>query len=77
LGRAAYAAEPIFGPTATLNAQNVQDPYRMGYQSVETLIAALQGHPPRPKVFVDVVTVTRANMNEPAIRAVIANYNNR
>ncbi|MFM0347093.1 hypothetical protein [Paraburkholderia sp. RL17-347-BIC-D] len=55
----------------------MQDPYRMGYQSVETLIAALQGHPPRPKVFVDVVTVTRANMNEPAIRAVIANYNNR
>jgi ribose transport system substrate-binding protein len=56
-------------------ADIVQDPYRMGYQSVETLIAALQGHPPRPKVFVDVVTVTRANMNEPAIRAVIANYN--
>ncbi|WP_434109028.1 substrate-binding domain-containing protein [Paraburkholderia caffeinilytica] len=55
-------------------ADIVQDPYRMGYQAVETLVAALQGHSPRPKIFVDVVTVTRANMNEPAIRAVIANY---
>ncbi|ASW03196.1 substrate-binding domain-containing protein [Paraburkholderia aromaticivorans] len=56
-------------------ADIMQDPYRMGYQSVETLIAALQGHPPRATIFIDVVTVTRANMNEPAIRAAIANYN--
>ncbi|MFM0094977.1 substrate-binding domain-containing protein [Paraburkholderia nemoris] len=55
-------------------ADVVQDSYRMGYQSVETLVAALQGHPPRPKIFVDVVTVTRANLNDPAIRAVIDNY---
>lgn len=59
---------------STIYADIVQDPYRMGYQAVETLFAALQGHAPRPKLFVDVVTVTRANMNDPAIHAVIANY---
>ncbi|HEX7906929.1 MAG TPA: substrate-binding domain-containing protein [Paraburkholderia sp.] len=55
-------------------ADVVQDSYRMGYQAIETLVAALRGHPPGPKIFVDVVTVTRANMNDPAIRAVIDNY---
>jgi ribose transport system substrate-binding protein len=55
-------------------ADVVQDPYRMGYLAVETLVAALQGHPPRSKVFVDVVTVTQNNLNDPAIRAVLANY---
>jgi len=55
-------------------ADVVQDSYRMGYQSIETLVAALQGHSPRPTIFVDVVTVTRANRNDPAVRAVIANY---
>jgi ribose transport system substrate-binding protein len=55
-------------------ADIVQDPYRMGYRAVEALVGALQGHPPRPKVFVDVVTVTPNNLNDPAIRAVLANY---
>ncbi|MFL9860318.1 substrate-binding domain-containing protein [Paraburkholderia madseniana] len=55
-------------------ADVVQDSYRMGYQSIETLVAALQGHSPRPTIFVDVVTVTRSNRNDPAVRAVIANY---
>jgi ribose transport system substrate-binding protein len=35
---------------------------------------ALQGHPPRPQVFVDVVTVTPNNMNDAAIRSLLANY---
>ena len=55
-------------------ADILQDPYRMGYLALEALVAALQGHPPRPKVFVDVVTVTPNNMNDPAIRAVLENY---
>ena len=57
-----------------IHADVVQDSYRMGYRSVETLVTALQGQPPRPKIFVDVVTVTRENLNDPAIRAVLANY---
>ncbi|CAE6871991.1 substrate-binding domain-containing protein [Paraburkholderia domus] len=55
-------------------ADVVQDPYRMGYLAIETLVAALRGHSPRPGVFVDVVTVTPNNINDPAIRAVLANY---
>ncbi|MEW6340774.1 MAG: substrate-binding domain-containing protein [Pseudomonadota bacterium] len=55
-------------------ADVLQDPYRMGYLAVEALVGALQGHPPRSKVFVDVVTVTPHNMNDPAIREVLANY---
>jgi ribose transport system substrate-binding protein len=55
-------------------ADVLQDPYRMGYLAVEALVGALQGHPPRAKVFVDVVTVTPDNMNDPAIREVLANY---
>ncbi|MDN7179711.1 substrate-binding domain-containing protein [Caballeronia sp. SEWSISQ10-4 2] len=57
-------------------ADVLQDPYRMGYLAVEALVGALRGHPPssKVKVFVDVVTVTPKNMNDPAIRAVLANY---
>jgi ribose transport system substrate-binding protein len=55
-------------------ADVVQDPYRIGYLAVESLVAQLQGHRPQPKVFVDVVTVTQANMNDRAIRAVLAHY---
>jgi len=55
-------------------ADVVQDPYRMGYLAVESLVAQLHGHRPQPKVFVDVVTVTQANMNDRAIRAVLAHY---
>jgi ribose transport system substrate-binding protein len=46
----------------------------MGYLALETLVADLQGHRSRPRVFVDVVTVTQANMNDHAIRAVLEQY---
>jgi ribose transport system substrate-binding protein len=57
-----------------VSADILQDPYRMGYLALEALVGALQGHPPRLKVFIDVVTVTPENMNDTAIRAVLANY---
>ncbi|WP_255451489.1 substrate-binding domain-containing protein [Trinickia terrae] len=59
----------------SLYADVVQDPYRMGYLAVETLVSTLRHRPAPPDQYVDVVTVTQGNMNEPAIRAVIANYN--
>ncbi|MFM0291550.1 MULTISPECIES: substrate-binding domain-containing protein [Paraburkholderia] len=55
-------------------ADVLQDPYRMGYLALEGLVSALQGHPPRPQIFVDVVTVTPNNMNDAAIRSLLANY---
>jgi ribose transport system substrate-binding protein len=57
-------------------ADILQDPYRMGYLAVEALVGALRGHPTQPKVFVDVVTVTPHNRNDPAIREVLAHYAN-
>ncbi|MGP8437885.1 substrate-binding domain-containing protein [Paraburkholderia fungorum] len=57
-----------------LYADVVQDPYRMGYQSIETLVSTL-GHRAVPPVqFVDVVTVTQRNVDDPAVRAVLANF---
>ena len=35
-----------------LHAAVLQDPYRMGYLAVETLVAAKQGRTPPPRVFV-------------------------
>jgi ribose transport system substrate-binding protein len=59
----------------TLYAAVVQDPYRMGYLAVKTLVAATQGHPPPPlKQYVGVMTVTQSNINDPATQAAIANY---
>jgi ribose transport system substrate-binding protein len=58
-----------------LYATVLQDPYRMGYLAVETLVAATQGRPPPlPKQFVEVMTVMQANMSDPAAQAAIANY---
>ena len=57
-----------------LYAAVVQDAFRMGYLAVETLVAATQGRPPAPEKFVDVVTVTQANVNDAAIQAVLASY---
>ena len=37
-------------------------------------VAQLHGHRPQPKVFVEVVTLTQANMNDRSIRAVLAHY---
>jgi ribose transport system substrate-binding protein len=58
-----------------LYATVLQDPYRMGYLAVETLVAATQGRPPPPPTqFVEVMTVMQTNVNDPAAQAAIANY---
>ena len=57
-------------------ADVVQDPYQMGYLAVETLVTALQGRSPKSQIFVDVVVITRANLNDRDVRAVLANYDN-
>jgi ribose transport system substrate-binding protein len=58
-----------------LYAAVVQDPYRMGYLAVKTLVAATQGHSPPPRQqYVGVMTVTQSNINDPATQAAIANY---
>jgi ribose transport system substrate-binding protein len=58
----------------TVYAAILQDPYRMGYLALASLVEALQGHPPPRTIFVDVVTVTPKNMNDQAIRSLLAKY---
>ena len=73
----AFDWRPEFLPAlkrGVLHAAVLQDPYRMGYLAVETLVAAKQGRTPPPRVFVDVATVTQANLNDAAIQAVLASY---
>ncbi|CAD6553145.1 Ribose import binding protein RbsB [Paraburkholderia kirstenboschensis] len=57
-----------------VHAAILQDPYRMGYLALASLVEALQGHPPPRNIFVDVVTVTPKNMNDQAIRSLLAKY---
>jgi ribose transport system substrate-binding protein len=58
----------------TLYATVLQDPFRMGYRSVAAAVAAGRGAKPAAREVVEVVLATRANLNDPAIRAATANY---
>jgi len=48
-----------------------QHPVNMGYQSVMTIVAHLQGRPVPPVVDTGVILVTADNVDEPAVQAVI------
>jgi ribose transport system substrate-binding protein len=49
----------------------LQDPYRMGYDSVKTAVAHLRGEPYERTVDTGVVLATPENMGEPAIRKLL------
>lgn len=61
--------------TGVLHAVIVQDAHRMGYLAVTTLVAGITRQTPPRNVVVDVVTVTRENMNDPSVQAVLSHYN--
>ena len=50
----------------------LQDPFEMGYRSVRTAVARLRGEPFEKAVATGVVLATPENMNEPAIRRLLA-----
>jgi len=50
----------------------LQDPFEMGYRSVETALARLRGRPYERSVATAVVMATPDNMNEPAVRRLLA-----
>ncbi len=50
----------------------LQDPFRMGYDSVKTAVAYLRGQPYEKYIDTGVVMATPENMNEPAIRKLLA-----
>ena len=49
----------------------VQDPFKMGYLGVKTVVAVLQGRPVARVVKTDVVLVTPENRNDPVIAALL------
>jgi len=49
----------------------VQDPFRMGYLAVETLVSQLKGKPPEKRVDTGATVVTAANLNEPEIHQLV------
>jgi ribose transport system substrate-binding protein len=49
----------------------LQNPFRMGYLSVRTIIDRLHGKIPRKRINTEVTVVTAANINEPAIQELV------
>jgi ribose transport system substrate-binding protein len=49
----------------------IQDPVAMGYQSVKTLVAHLQGEKVEPRINTGEVMATTENMREPAIKKLL------
>jgi len=54
-----------------LDALVLQDPRRMGYLSVQTMVAHLRGEPVEPVVDTGVVLVTRETMDQPELRKLL------
>jgi ribose transport system substrate-binding protein len=56
----------------TIRGLVLQDPFEMGYRSVETALARLRGEPFEKSVATGVVLATPENMNEPSVRRLLA-----
>ncbi|MCC6491474.1 MAG: substrate-binding domain-containing protein [Pirellulales bacterium] len=54
-----------------IDALVVQDPVKMGYQSVKLMVDHLEGKPVEPLVNTAVHLVTRENMNDPAVKPLL------
>ena len=54
-----------------IDALVVQDPVKMGYLAVKTMVAHLRGEPVEQRIDTGVNLATRENMNEPAIEALL------
>lgn len=49
----------------------VQNPFRMGYLAVETVVSQLRGKPPEKRVDTGATVVTASDLKEPAIRQLV------
>jgi len=49
----------------------LQNPFKMGYLGVKTMVAHLNGQPVEKRIDTGVALVTKANMNDPEIKAVL------
>jgi ribose transport system substrate-binding protein len=55
-----------------IDALVVQDPVKMGYLAVKTLVAHIKGEPVEPRIDTGVHLATRQNMNDPEIKQLLA-----
>jgi ribose transport system substrate-binding protein len=55
----------------TIHAMVVQDPFKIGYQAVKTLVDKLAGHPPPKEMDLNAVVVTKADLDRPDIKALL------
>jgi ribose transport system substrate-binding protein len=49
----------------------VQNPFRMGYLAVKTIVDNLRGHPPEKRIDTGVTVVTAANLKQPEIQDLV------
>ena len=54
-----------------IDAMVVQDPFRMGFEAVETLVNKVNGHLPPKRIDLHAHVATRENLNQPEIQALL------
>ena len=55
----------------TIHAMVVQDPYRIGYEAVKTLVDKLNGRTPPKRMDLSARVITRADMDQPDVRKLL------
>jgi ribose transport system substrate-binding protein len=67
------ASEGLVGDLkgGTIDALVVQDPFKIGYEAVRTLVEKLSGHTPPKQMDLNAVVVTTENADQPEIRSVL------
>ncbi len=67
------ASPPLVGAlrSGQIDALVVQNPRKMGYTAVKTLVAHIDGKAVEPRIDTGVVVVTRENMNNPEVKPLI------
>lgn len=57
--------------SGTIDALVVQDPFKIGYEAVHTLVEKLKGGAPPKQMDLNAVVVTRADLEKPEIKALL------
>ena len=67
------ASEGLVGDLkgGTIDALVVQDPFKIGYEAVRTLVDKLQGQTPPRQMDLNAIVVTNENADQPEIRSVL------
>jgi ribose transport system substrate-binding protein len=55
----------------SINALAVQLPFLVGNRAVHAIVDQLRGHPPQPRITIDVRLVTKDDLNHPVVKALI------